>query len=456
MNRGLHRPRWARPQGMATLSVVMVLFFIMAMVAAYTNRNLIFEQRVATNSYRAEQALASAEGGVDWAILMLNSGRVDMSCRPSTAAGDLAPRSRFLLRETGGGWGRVQTGASIPLFASCVVKEGALTCVCPTEATPDPSPHAVKDWPIGGGGTAFRVNFAMPGFDSGSGLPEPTPGAIVADVVGCGSPGHGDTSCAISQTDGTKPEVDGIARVRQTLGLVRALPVPPTAVLTAGGAVSAGGTALKVSNPDAATGMTVQAGGNITLGAGSQLTGPAGDAGDGAASVVAALASVVPTEANRFTNNDVFFRAQFGMEAPTYRRQPAVVRIDCTAGCTATDLRNQLTRYPGLTLWFDGDLDLSSVPPGGSLGTVAEPAMVIVTQQLRVAAALDLQGFFYARNLAWTGAASTATLRGAMVVMNDAVFDAPATLVYEPGLLRNIQLYYGSFVRAPGGWNRPI
>jgi hypothetical protein len=47
-------------QGVATLTVVMVLFFIMALVAAYSSRNMVFEQRTATNQLRSTQALEAA------------------------------------------------------------------------------------------------------------------------------------------------------------------------------------------------------------------------------------------------------------------------------------------------------------------------------------------------------------------------------------------------------------
>jgi Tfp pilus assembly protein PilX len=57
-------------RGVATLIVVLVLFFVVSLVAAYTNRNLIFEQRTASNQYRSTQALEAAEAGLEWAISM--------------------------------------------------------------------------------------------------------------------------------------------------------------------------------------------------------------------------------------------------------------------------------------------------------------------------------------------------------------------------------------------------
>ncbi|MFY7949505.1 MAG: pilus assembly PilX family protein, partial [Gemmatimonas sp.] len=61
-----------RQQGAATLVVVMVLFFIISMVAAYTSRNMIFEQRTGANLYRASQSFEAAEAGMNWALMMLN------------------------------------------------------------------------------------------------------------------------------------------------------------------------------------------------------------------------------------------------------------------------------------------------------------------------------------------------------------------------------------------------
>ena len=36
-------PSRQRGKGMAALTVVMIIFFVMALVAAFTNRNLVFE-----------------------------------------------------------------------------------------------------------------------------------------------------------------------------------------------------------------------------------------------------------------------------------------------------------------------------------------------------------------------------------------------------------------------------
>ena len=50
-------------RGAATLVIVMVLFLVMAMMAAFANRNLMFEQRIASNYYRAGLSHEVAEAG---------------------------------------------------------------------------------------------------------------------------------------------------------------------------------------------------------------------------------------------------------------------------------------------------------------------------------------------------------------------------------------------------------
>ena len=54
----------SRQRGAATLIVVMILFFVMTLVAAYTNRSLIFEQRTSANQYRSTQSLEIADAGM--------------------------------------------------------------------------------------------------------------------------------------------------------------------------------------------------------------------------------------------------------------------------------------------------------------------------------------------------------------------------------------------------------
>jgi hypothetical protein len=58
----------------ATLTVVMVLFFVVSLVAAYAGRTSIFEQRTSANQYRSTQALEAAEAGLEWAVVLEGLG----------------------------------------------------------------------------------------------------------------------------------------------------------------------------------------------------------------------------------------------------------------------------------------------------------------------------------------------------------------------------------------------
>ena len=430
--------------GMAALVVVMVLFFIMAMVAAYTNRNLVFEQRTTANSYRAERALVAADAGVDWAISMLNGGRIDINCQPSTNAADTDFRRRYLNRTSTGAYTLVgSTDDANTLYPGCISSAGNLTCICPTQAAPNPDPNPVRAWPIDGGGTAFRVRRWLPGLQTRS-------GSMLLEARGCATTGTGASSCVSANS---LPAVDAQTQVRTTVGLVRAMASPPLAALTAAGAINAGTSELRIGNPDAASGLTAHAGAAITAAASSRYAGPAGSADDGRLANDAALQ--VPAVADRYTAADRLFRGTFGMDAPTFRRQPALVRIDCSGGCTTTQLTTALNNAPGRTLWLDGNLTIDTAPVTGVIGSNAEPVMAIVTGTLAVQAATELVGFVYATDIQWSGAASGALVRGALMAANGFSASATATIRYDADVLDVIRLGYGSFVRTPGSWGRP-
>ena len=184
------QPGTSHVRGMAALTVVMLLFFVMALVAGYTNRNLIFEQRISANNYRSTKALEAADAGVEWAVAMLNGGRVTTSCQASNVAQDDDFRRRFLadapedsLNGPGGydlAWGVNLAGR---MFPSCINRGGALTCICPSATVRAPDISAPAD----GVGSAFAVSFLLPGNEA-------RPGAIQIAARGCASPGRGRCS----------------------------------------------------------------------------------------------------------------------------------------------------------------------------------------------------------------------------------------------------------------------
>lgn len=433
------RPSPAR--GLAALTMVMVLFLIMAMVAAYTNRNLVFEQRTAANSYRSERALVAADSAVDWALSMLNGGLIDTDCElDDSAATDY--RDRQLSVDADGRYAVNAVAGGARLYSGCINVDGVLTCGCPTAAAPTISVASNAEPP----GNAFRLHYFLPGAQS-------RPGAIGLDIQGCGTPGQNGGACVSSSAT---PQVDGLARVVVTLGMVRALPSAPAAALTAANAVSAAGQELRISNPDALTGFTVHTGGNITAAGTSRYVVPAGTAGDGRIEADGTLfGRRLQNLAQVGTDADAMFIATFGMDAPSYRRQQGVVRKTCTAGCGIADLDYMLKLFPGRTFWFDGNLtiDGTTTHPAGTIGTAAKPALVIVTGTLTVQNPNPMIGLFYGSAVNWNTAG--ASVRGAVVSATDFTATANASITYDPNVINTLVTAYGTFVRAPGSWNRP-
>ena len=112
-------------------------------------------------------------------------------------------------------------------------------------------------------------------------------------------------------------------------------------------------------------------------------------------------------------------------------------------------LANTLLGHPRNPIWVDGNLDIDVA---GDLGSATEPRLIIVTGTLTVSANATLRGFFHANRVDWN---SVASVDGALVSATsfNAAAGANATMVYNKPLLDIIRLRYGSFVRAPGGWN---
>jgi len=424
---------------MAALTVVMGIFFVMALVAAYTNRNLMFEQRTSANSYRAERAITAADAAADWALAMLNTGRIDAQCRPSTVATDTDFRTRYLTLDPVSGGYSVVSQSSDPFYPGCLMTRGdnpSLSCACPTAALKTTS----IDAPSGYLATSFRVGFGMQ-----SGQSFTSPGAVILQVRGCSNSGDGAGAC---QSKAAAPTVDAVSLVRANIGLLRALPAAPLAAITSGTTATAATAVVAVSNPDPNTGITVHAGGVVDMAA-STFTVPAGATGDGLRYSDTALKTLA--------DGTRFFDTLFGMAPDFYKKQPGVVRITCpNTGCTLSNLTdaNWLTGYPGRTVVVDGDLAIDTALATTTVGSTTTPVMLVVTGDLTWTQQMDFTGFIYARNITVSGSAASSTVRGALVTAQAFTSSVAMTVAYDAAVVNLIAKGFGSFVRVPGGWNR--
>ena len=318
----MSRPRQGQ-QGAATLIVVMLLFFIISMVAAYTSRNLIFEQRTSANQYRTTQAFEASEAGLEWALGQLNAGRTTNTCAPSTddaSATDQSFAQRYLTVNA-------STGVITPRAAS---GGGAVLPMCVF----DSSSGTPANWtwkcacPVATAGTA---GLAPPG---GTG---PAPAFIVRLRRGGGQVGARtdliqldarsctrlDTAaCVTFAIDDRGGSGDGVAGTGVMLALRGAVTRPPAGALTVAGSLAAlpGGATLLLSNQETtASGLTLHTGGNVpALGVtlrGLPGTPPANSAQSGDA-------SLAPAAAGGYTTQDRRFAQFFGVRPATYFGQP--------------------------------------------------------------------------------------------------------------------------------------
>ena len=442
------RPRRAQ-QGAATLIVVMVLFFIISLVAAYTSRNLIFEQRTANNQYRSTQALEVAEAGLEWAISMLNHGRIDNACATSTNPADGSFRQRYLDVDNTGRIAPDPNPGGGELTPSCVFNGAGWTCSCPSTGAPSlTAPTAAGVWP------AFRVRFqiVIPR-DAANPAIAKQPGVVRIQVVGCtrlDAPG----SEACLTFDGQGASNEGRVLVSSMLALSGGASSPPLAALTARGQVNVvGGTPFAAYNTGAAgSGITIQSGGTI-IGTVPTLVSSPGSPG-GMASAIQNDAALLLPAATPFTSNDRMFAAVFNTRAETMRTQQAGIELS-SCPCSAAQVRAAASLNPWRPIWVNGDLIGDSA---GDIGSAALPVLLVVNGNLQfTVTGVTIYGLVYNRLptgvTTWdtTGAAAGQVI-GAAVAENDLGGTGTPTFAYDADVIRLLRWNTGTFVRVPSSW----
>ena len=420
--RSFHSPQAQR--GAAALIVTMVLFFAMLLVAAFANRNLVFEQRSATNQYRSTQAFEAAEAGLEWALAQLNSpARVGADCLASSDPAAPTFRERFLSRQSGttgfSGNTWMNGAASTPLQPSCVRSDAGWVCSCPSQGHPNP---AVPSTP--GLHPAFSLQFTAGG----------RPGIVKVVSRGC-------TSLAGACAPGATTPADANAKVEVALGLLPALGTPPAAPLTARGRINTAA-ALGVHNPDAASGgLALHVGGAVNAPL-IRVTPPAG-------TPVAEAWAANDTALSGLTS-ELFFSAYFGLDKAGWKNQPGVRTLACSGNCGAA-LTEAIQAMGGSPMvWVGGDLSLDGPL---ALGTPQQPIVLVASGVVRFNGAVRVHGVVYGAAMNWDNAAAPgALLRGALITEGDVQGNGAPDLFYDAALLALLKGSGGSFARVAGSW----
>ena len=441
-----------RPRGAASLIVVMVLFFVLSLVAAYTGRNLIFEQRTSVNQFRAVQGFEAAEAGIEWALAMLNGGRISDTClEPVALAAQTSFRQRYLNIHPVTGMITPRANAlGGELTPTCVFNGTTWICSCPVSGNP------MLGAPAGNGVfPAFRIRFVSTGVVR--------PGVIGIEAQGCT---RLENACL--SFPATAVESEGRALVSAFIALKPALATPPAAALTVLGDVNvAGASIVRAYNTDADRGgLALHAGGSLSPG--NSITGPnfvlRGPPGT-PSSAAAVLADPSLTAMNAAPRR--VFPTILGTRLNTYREQPAVVTPfacpalgDCRAALAASVALN-----PGRIHWIQGDLTLSTAGDIGSLPdpaippalpdfTLAGPVMLVVTGRVLVTATVRVFGFVYSQNGDWQGDwhGNNSEIQGAAFIEGSLGALAAPKINVDGRVMDAMRMQSGSFVRLPGSW----
>ncbi len=438
------RPR--RQSGLATLIVIMLLFFIIALVAAYTSRNIIFEQRASANLYRSTQAFEAAEAGVQWTLALLNAGRIDDKCLPTADQTKSTFRARYIdsIDNTGAVTLRMRTSGSA-LMPTCTFDAATnrWSCLCPSDAAaalPDVAGASAKPM--------FRIQLKA---IAASGARSDSFQVISA---GCTRP---DDNCLVADTP-SAPAGDAIAVVSAVVTLRSGLSTPPAAAVTARQSINGGIGPLRAVNLDTASGgATFLSGGGINGNVQAQtLSGT-----PGSASLLAGdptLSGIVP--AGPVPNaGDRFFSMVFGMAPGVYSQQPAAMVVDCSAGCTAASVDALAKQFPERVLWLNGDLNVngnigSPLVAGSMLAAevaASGPVVLVVTGQVTLSSGI-VYGAVYCRSANWDRGGGNAQVQGALIAEGNLGGDGAQSISYDANILTRLRTWHGSFVRVNGGW----
>ena len=417
------RPCPSSQRGAAALAVTLLLFLVLALVLAFANRHLVFEQRTATNQVRAAEAFAAAQAGLDWGLAMLNSKeRINSDCLPDNSNTARLWRELHLHYNTSTHLQHPTAG----LTAACLRDGNQWRCHCPSS---------------GAASLSLTQNHT------------PTPGFVV-QLLATSSPGQVHLKSKGCQTsgpacwdmNGDAPAGEAQAHQRVHLAMVGGLRTPPAAPLTARGHIT--GQFLGAHHHDAASGgVALHAGGSVQITA-PQLSSVAG--GSRSQTVAAMDADLAGL------SSDALFSAVWGMGETRWSAQTSVQHLVCPGGsgshCGGM-VQNAIAQRGNRMLWVDGDvlIDAGSVPL--QLGSQEQPVLLVVRGQLTLRGAVQVIGSLYANEFQWQQASSNAWLQGAAWSAGTVVTDGAPQFVWDAAVLNRLRWNTGSWAPLAGGWS---
>ena len=430
-----------RQRGAATLVVVMVLFLIMALLAAYANRSLMFEQRIAGSYYRASMAQEMAEAGVEWTVAMLNGSAIDDSCAPvatggtrfvdkylTVSADDRAITSKITPPAAG----------RAPLAVDCSPDGSSLPCRCPAPNTRTAQPVTALSGAL------------IPTFGAALGTDTVVRyGSFLVDGYGCTDSSIDNCSSADSEARSQKTAATILQKT--SIAFIGAVPSSPAApLIVKGNLTTLGAGGLGLHNTDARSGgLLVVSSGPPPVLNDDRMDSVPGTPPDRARSFGdTALQDLV----NQGADGDIrFFRNFLGMAPSRYPNHPAARAVTCaSAADCGTELVNAFNAGQRL-LTVNQAMGIGS---NVSIGTAAAPVLIVVNGNVTITGPMELNGMLVVLgNLTWTNSTPTASIiNGMVLVQGNMNANGRMDIVYQQSIANELRNRLGSYVRVPGGW----
>jgi len=443
MRRDLFMRATRRQRGAATLVIVMVLFLVMALLAAYANRSLMFEQRIAGSYYRASMAQEMAEASVEWTVAMLNGSAVDGTCTPVATGGtrfvdlylNVSADDRAMTPTV---TSTIAGGSRADLAADCVSNGTSLVCRCPPPNTRTAQPATVLS------GALIPTLGSAVGTD-----PVVHYGSFLVDGYGCTDSSIDNCTTADSETRSQNATATTLQKT--SIAFIGAVPSSPAAPLIVMGNLStsgAGGLGLHNTDPRSA-GLLVVSG------------GPAPPLNDDR---MDSVPGTPPSQTRIFGDTTLqtyqgqgddgnvrFFRNFMGMAPSSYPNHPAARLVACaSADDCGTDLVNAFNAGKRL-LTVNGAMGISS---NVTIGTAAAPVLIVVNGNVDINGPIQLNGMLVVLgNLNWTNnTPTTSQITGMVLVQGNMNANGLMDIVYQQSIANELRNRLGSYVRVPGGW----
>lgn len=412
-------------RGLSTLAVVIGLFFIVALAAAYANRHLMVEQRIARLAQDDLRAQVAAEQGLERALALLNAGAINDRCEPSSHGGARA-QERWLSVDREGLFLPRASATDAAVLLCDRSADGEWDCRCAGETPPAPQ--------AGGPTTTSSVRVALSRADG-------APGHLWLHAQGCAQasaacPAQADWHAVESST--------AISAVRHLqLAMLPALPQVPSSALLAVGPAELGEGMAVVNTDGRSHGLALRSGASVT-GVRLAVIGPNGSLPE--------QRLLAHDPELRALGSEGLLRRLTGMLPGEWHRHPGLRTLRCSGPCRA-DSVEAAWREGARWVWVDGDLHIDRDMQWGS---DEQPMLLLVSGGLNWASPGRLVGALIVQGSAELPQADAqARLDGALVVGQSVRGGAATQVVHNADVLQRLQRTVGSFLRAPGGHWRP-